>query len=223
MQQTPIHDDYNPNLLEFIPPGMSRIVEIGCSSGALARAYLASNPDCDYIGVEIVPAYAEVAAGRCTKVLTGNVESFGDQDYIGFGNVDCWVFGDVLEHLYDPWRILRDIRRHARPNTQVIACIPNMQHWSFQAKLCVGEFRYEESGLYDRTHIRWFTLKSLQHLFQSSGFTITDCRGRIFPEPQRETVLPHIRALAQALGANPDIAARDAMPLQYMVRAVVAG
>jgi hypothetical protein len=72
----------------------------------------------------------------------------------------------------------------------------------------------------DRTHIRWFTRITIDELFGACGFTIVDGRGRILDEPHREAALAGIRAFAQAIGADPELAASDATPLQYVVRAM---
>lgn len=69
-----------------------------------------------------------------------------DSEFCSMLTPSCWIFADVLEHLYDPWAVLRRIRASATPTTSVIACIPNAQHWSVQLKLNGGEFRYEDLG-----------------------------------------------------------------------------
>jgi SAM-dependent methyltransferase len=222
MEQTPIHDDYNPDLLAFLPPGMKRVVEVGSSSGALAKGYREANPGCEYVGIEIDPAYAEASQRYCSRVICGNIEQLDEQVFGELFPADCWIFGDSLEHLYDPWALLARIRGHINPDSRIVACVPNAQHWSLQASLNCGQFRYQPSGLLDRTHIRWFTRTTLVELFSGAGFRITAGMPRIFDEPQREQVMPAIRALAQAIGANPQQAADDATPMQWLVVAVPA-
>jgi hypothetical protein len=102
----------------------------------------------------------------------------------------------------------------------VVACIPNAQHWSIIAKLSIGDFRYVESGLLDKTHLRWFTRQTIIELFVNAGFNIVEGQPRIFDEPSRDQFLPLIREMAIACGVDPEIAANDATPLQYVVRAV---
>src|SRR4030067_222346 len=157
MKQTPIHFSYNPDILKMMPADCKRVVEVGCSSGSLAKAYLGLNPGCRYTGIEIDTDYAEIARQSCCEVLSGNIEHFDEEKFLSLFPSDCWIFGDVLEHMYDPWAMLKRIRPHLAQDAQVIACIPNAQHWSIQAKLNCGQFRYQDQGLLDRTHIRWFT------------------------------------------------------------------
>ena len=221
--QTPIHDNYNPDLLKVIPVGLRRVVEVGCSSGALAKAYLSTNPGCEYIGIEIDPGYAEVSEKSCSRVICGNIEKMADEEFFGLFPSDCWIFGDTLEHLYDPWAVLRRIRAKLTNDSQVVACIPNAQHWSIQANLNRGLFRYQEQGLMDRTHIRWFTRTTIIELFASAGYKIVEGFPRIFDEPDRERILPSIRAMAIAIGADPQIAINDAIPLQWIVKAIPDG
>lgn len=102
----------------------------------------------------------------------------------------------------------------------VVACIPNAQHWSIQARLSVGDFRYENVGLLDKTHLRWFTRQTIIELFQGTGFDIEDGLPRIFSEPARERFLPLIGEMARVAGADPEVAISDSIPLQYVVRAV---
>lgn len=223
MKQTPIHDNFNADLLAMMPAGARRIVEVGCSGGALAREYRKANPRCEYIGIEIDEGYAAIARDRCTRVLSGSIEQLPDPDFDSLTPADCWVFGDVLEHLYDPWAVLRRLRRAATPETSIVACIPNAQHWSVQLRLNSGLFRYEDAGLLDRTHIRWFTRRTIAELFASTGFRIVEGSGRTFDEPHRERGLAAVRAMAAAIGADVEACVQDAAPLQWLVRAVPGG
>lgn len=218
MNQTPAHEHHNPDLLNFIPTTCMSIVDVGCSSGALARELKKRTPQPHVIGLEIDPSYAELARRHCDESLTIDIESASEEFWYGLGSRDCFVFGDTLEHFKDPWAILRKVGQYLKPEGLVVACIPNAQHWSIQAKLCIGEFRYQDMGLLDRTHLRWFTRKTIHELFYSSGFLVEASKARVFNEPNRAKYLPVIRNFAETIGSNPDEAERDATPLQYVVR-----
>ena len=220
MKQTPVHSGYNPDILNIMSGSYDRVVEVGCSSGALAKAYKSSNPKCIYTGVELDPDFAEIAKSSCNEVICGNIESLAEDEFLRLFPSDCWVFGDALEHLYDPWELLRKIRSNLASSAQVIACIPNAQHWSIQARLSSGAFRYEDQGLLDRTHIRWFTRTTIIEMFESTGYKIVEGYPRIFDEPSREKVLPSIRAMALAIGIDPQQAVDDAIPLQWVIKAM---
>ena len=220
MSQTPIHDSHNPDLLKIIPLSARRIIEIGCSSGALAREFKKISPSAFYLGVEIEPSYAELAKRYCDEVLVLNIEQANDAFWISHRDKDCWVFGDTLEHLVNPWKVLKHISQCLPEGGVVVACIPNVQHWSVQARLSIGDFRYEDEGILDRTHLRWFTRQTIIEMFHQAGFEIQEGVPRIFDEPGRERFLPMIGEMAKAAGADPDVAISDAIPLQYIIRAI---
>jgi SAM-dependent methyltransferase len=220
VEQTPVHEQHNPDLLSLMPPTARTVVEIGCSAGALAREYKKSNPACRYIGIEVAPDYARLAQRYCDIVYELDIER-ADEAYLrGCLLADCWVFGDSLEHLNDPWALLERIRRIIPEHGSVCACIPNAQHWSVQARLNCGELRYEKTGLLDRTHLRWFTRITIMEMFQQAGFKIVAGASRIFNMPDRKKLLPAIRLMASSVGADPELAVKDALPFQYVLRAV---
>jgi SAM-dependent methyltransferase len=222
MEQTPAHERHNPDLMHLLPPAARTLVEVGCSAGALAREYKKLNPGCRYIGIEVVPQYVRLAARYCDTVHELDIEGV-DEDFIRHSlGGDCWIFGDTLEHLRDPWSLLARIRRTMAVDACIVACIPNAQHWSVQARLSCGEFIYEDAGLLDRTHLRWFTRRTMIEMFERAGLRIEAGFPRIFDDPRKEQVLPGIRLMAQGIGADPELAAADALPYQYVVRAVPA-
>lgn len=220
MDQTPAHDFHNAELLALIPGGAHVVVDVGCSSGALAREYKRINPDTCYIGVEIEPAYAELARRHCDAVHVLDMDTVDQATLEGPLKAECWVFGDTLEHLRDPWRLLKAIRSSLPPHGCVVACIPNAQHWSMQGRINCGELFYEDQGLMDRTHLRWFTRLSIIELFRSCGFHIQQGAPRIGMGMPPEPIAAAIRTMATAVGADPDVALRDALPSQFVVRAI---
>lgn len=220
MQQTPIHDQHNPDLLRLIPATAKKLIEIGCSSGALARELKKISPMVHYQGVEIDSEYANLARRHCDETVVLNIESADESFWRSKNDRDCWIFGDTLEHLQDPWRILEKIYNVLPNDGAIVACIPNAQHWSLQVKLSIGDFRYENHGLLDKTHLRWFTRQTMVELFDYAGFRIEEGLPRIFNEPQRDVFLPIIGEIAKLAGVDPEMAISDALPIQYVIRAV---
>ena len=204
----------------MIPRGSSQLIEVGCSSGAMAREFKKIVPNCNYLGIEIDPAYARLAERHCDETLVLDIENADDTFWKANADRDCWIFGDSLEHLRDPWDILRKVRKVMPPDASVVACIPNAQHWTMQLRLNIGEFRYEESGLLDKTHLRFFTRQTIFEMFDNTGFRIIEALPRIFPEPMRERFLPAIEQFARLAEADPQTAVADALPLQYVVKAL---
>lgn len=214
--------NYNRDLLPLIPPNARGVVEVGCNNGALARAYKAINPTGKYTGIEVVAANAEGARRYCDEVLLQDIEVVDESFYTKYSDYNVWIFGDVLEHLRYPWEVLARIRRSMPADGCVIVCLPNAQHWSVQAKLAVGDFRYTEGGLLDRTHMRWFTRATMLEMFAGAGFKLEVGFPRIFGELKNEHVIAAIRSMAIGVGADPDLAVQDSLPLQYVVKAVPA-
>ena len=92
MKQTPAHSVVNQDLLGLIPPAARRVVEVGCMHGAMARAYRATNPAVEYVGIDIDPDYAAVAASACTQALAGDIETFTRAAFDKLFPSDCWIF-----------------------------------------------------------------------------------------------------------------------------------
>ena len=216
MKQTPLHNQHNPDLLSVMP-AVSRVVEAGCSSGALAAAYKKLNARCFYTGIEIDPEYAQVARQYCDSVLVSDLDALSTLPRSNVLEAECWVFGDCLEHLTDPWRLLRWVHHHQPDGGIICACIPNAQHWSIQARLSTGDFRYEASGLLDRTHLRWFTRQTIYELFEQAGYQVSSILSRRISREPHQKVLHTIRLLAEISGGEPKQALEDCQAFQYVV------
>ncbi len=222
MRQTPLHDVANLDLLSMVPTLSQNVIEVGCMSGALAREYKKINPTARYIGIDINEQYANLAKTYCDETFCLNIETVQAGFYADLSFVDCWIFGDVLEHLVDPWRILQEIKAVIPSNGAVVACIPNLQHWSLVAKIVSGDFRYENSGLLDRTHLRWFTRQTIVDLFDGAGFQIYDMRSRSIPHQHLELEHRITEALIETgrqYGAEPDTVRQDLKAFQYVLAA----
>jgi SAM-dependent methyltransferase len=172
------YSSVNEDLLAFMPPDSKRVLEVGCGTGALASRFKLINPKCEYWGVEAnhkasLEAYENNALD---KLYCDTIEGAGDMIHravrVEGKSIDCFVFGDVLEHLLDPLAVLKRCVDLLEPNGSVVACVPNVQHWTVIKTLLDGRWPQEDQGLFDRTHLRWFTKQSLIEMFEGAGLSI---------------------------------------------------
>ncbi|MDD5437479.1 MAG: methyltransferase domain-containing protein, partial [Candidatus Omnitrophica bacterium] len=85
---------------------------------------------------------------------------------------DCIIFGDVLEHLINPWQVVKDMKRYVARDGYVVISIPNISHWPVVRGLLSGNWDYKGEGTLDITHLRFFTLKSAERMLKDAGFVI---------------------------------------------------
>jgi 2-polyprenyl-3-methyl-5-hydroxy-6-metoxy-1,4-benzoquinol methylase len=211
------HAHLNAALLAAIPPDAAMVLEIGCGTGALGAAHKGRNPDARVHGVEIQPAAAAAAAQVLDMVLCCGAETAD----LGFleGRVDCLVYGDVLQHMADPWAVLARDRALLSDTGLVVASIPNVQHWSLIEHLLRGHWTYSDQGLLDTAHLRFFTYESIVAMFDAAGLEIGRTLG-LLNTPERATALAESLAPAlMALGVDTAQFARTSGPLQYLVTA----
>lgn len=160
-----------PELVPLVPSSVSRILEVGCGEGAFAAALRAAHlpQKLEIVGVENYQPAAALAACKLDTVYVGDIETL-ELPYESY--FDCVVFADVLEHLVDPWATLVKIRKHVAVHGCVVASIPNVQHWRVISNLVRGSWDYTSEGILDRTHLRFFTRKSILRLFADTGYRV---------------------------------------------------
>ncbi len=147
-----------------------RVVEFGCATGYMSQWLVAAR--CRVTGVEVDPVMAAQARGICDEVVVADLDIRRLVDLLPGAAFDVAVFGDVLEHLRDPWRVLDETRSVLAPGGSVVISIPNVAHGSVRLALLRGAFDYQELGLLDNTHLRFFTLKTVRELCMRAGYRI---------------------------------------------------
>jgi len=165
------------------------ILEIGCGSGATGAVALASGRCGRYVGVELFEGAAREARNVLSEVITGNVETIE----LGFqpASFDALIMSEVLEHLIEPGRVLATLSRFIRPGGIVMASSPNISHWRVIRELIAGRFNLTDRGVFDRTHMRWFTPATFVDMFEDSGFRI-EWAGPVTPYSPRTQMLLHV-------------------------------
>src|SRR4051794_37408417 len=148
-------DAVRTDVLGLLPPRMERVLEIGCGTGD-TLAYLRSTGRCTWAaGVELYPGAASIARGRIDRLWEGNVETL--QLDLEADSLDAILCLDVLEHLIDPWAVISKLGLLLKPGGALIASIPNVRnHKVLFPLLFRGRWDYTDSGLLDRTHLRFF-------------------------------------------------------------------
>ena len=222
MKQTAPTDIYNQDLYNLIPNNLSSVIEIGSGSGALAKAIKLRSPNTHYTGVEIIDEYAILSKRYCDVVLTDNIEKPDHELTRLIQNASAIVFSDVLEHLYNPWQTLKFLRSEISNECAIYASIPNIQHWSIIFGLLSGNFNYTDSGLLDRTHIRFFTKNTIISMFKDCGFEVKSISPRIFNFPEQDKYLSLIKEVSEKLQIDKSTAVVNSAAFQYTVSAVPA-
>lgn len=170
---TIVRDD----IIELIPAVARRVLDIGCSTGLLGRTLKKRVPDIEVVGIEINPVAAAVARKSLDRVIEGNAEEVDlGRSGISPGYFDVIVYGDVLEHCRDPWETLKRHRPFHSSAGRVVVSLPNAQFWSVPLNLLLGNWGLADRGVHDRTHLRFFTLKTMLAMFESTGYRIVKMR-----------------------------------------------
>ena len=195
-----------------------RVVDFGCATGYFAK--LLSQEDCEVTGVEINPEAAKVAEQYCRRVIIANLDNNDIKSIVGDDVFDVVTFGDVLEHLKDPWTFLSSVKDILAPGGYIVASVPNIAHGSVRLALVEGRFEYAELGLLDSTHIRFFTYDSLHDLFESTGYAI-ESEDRVFFPIFNDSPLTPDLVEAKFPGELLELISKDkhSESLQFVVRA----
>jgi 2-polyprenyl-3-methyl-5-hydroxy-6-metoxy-1,4-benzoquinol methylase len=176
------YDSMRKDMLKYIPRGVKRTLELGCGDGAFS-GIVKEEFGAEVWGVEINEESARIASEKLDKVI--NCEAQEAVDKLPDNYFDCIILFDILEHLIDPYSLLSAIKRKLTKDGVVAASIPNVRFYRSFVKLVVhGEWDYEDHGILDITHLRFFTYNSIVKLFNNLGFEILEIEG-IHPTSSR--------------------------------------
>jgi 2-polyprenyl-3-methyl-5-hydroxy-6-metoxy-1,4-benzoquinol methylase len=201
------HGSARADVLSLVPSGARRVLDVGCGAGRLGQE-LKESTDVEVVGIELNPEVARSAAAFLDRVICASGE------YIDVEELDppfdCIIFADVLEHLVSPWATLRRFVDCLTPEGRIVASLPNVAHWGVIAGLLRGRWDYQDRGLLDRTHLRFFTRRSVADLFAQAGLVIErwERNYRLLEADRRYA------RLARWLARGP---LRDLITFQYLV------
>jgi 2-polyprenyl-3-methyl-5-hydroxy-6-metoxy-1,4-benzoquinol methylase len=203
-----------PELRALVPAAARRVLDVGCGGGALGAA-LKAERGCEVVGLEGFPEAAERARERLDHVLCLDLESL-DALPPALGRFDAIVFGDVLEHLRDPERLIRTLLPALGAEGVVVCSIPNVRHWSVVYALLVDDrWTYDDCGLLDRTHVHFFTFWEMVDMLAATGLEVMD-HEVIRHVPPVNPVKP-LADVAAALGGRRADAAAALAAYQYLL------
>jgi 2-polyprenyl-3-methyl-5-hydroxy-6-metoxy-1,4-benzoquinol methylase len=212
-----LRDEIEP----LVPASPTVVMDIGCGKGVTSHWLKQIRPNITTVGVEIDKSVAAIAASVVDIVLVVDIDKGMEALASYEGRVDLLLLLDVLEHLHDPWARLMEFKCLLAPSGVVIASIPNVRNLKVLGPLLVkGEWRYQSSGILDRTHLRFFTRRTVIELFAGAGYEIQAIATTGPLQPSR------IKSLSGGIAfvANKMLAGslEDFVAHQYVVRAVAA-
>jgi 2-polyprenyl-3-methyl-5-hydroxy-6-metoxy-1,4-benzoquinol methylase len=204
-------------ILDWLAEGHGRrLLDVGAADGLLGRHLTARG--WKVTGIEGDPAMAAAGAAHCEQMLVADLNrAVPALD----GLFDVIVCGDVLEHLADPGHVLRLLMPALAPGGDVIVSVPNVAHLWMRLSLLGGRFDYADRGILDRTHLRFFTRRTLDELL--AGADLRAVRRVATPVPLYQVVGErwHGRALAavHAVSAATARALPRVLGYQFVVEA----
>jgi 2-polyprenyl-3-methyl-5-hydroxy-6-metoxy-1,4-benzoquinol methylase len=182
------YDRARREILPWLPPKVSRLVDIGCGTGATTAAVKEVRVVSWAGGVEYVGEVAAQAAARFDRVWTGDAAAAPLEAEIPAASLDLVLCLDVLEHMSDPWALVRRLSALIAPGGRLIVSVPNIRHWKFIWRLLArGDFAYRDAGLLDRTHLRFFVRATAIELATSGGLALVaavPAERWVFPDPR---------------------------------------
>lgn len=169
------YDSYNPILAQWIGGGdeVLDVLDVGCSTGRLGA--ILKQRKCVVDGIELDPEAAAAAktAGYRDVAVAAVEEALPARN----ARYDAIVFADILEHLVDPPAVLSRSIALLRPAGKIYISLPNVANWMIRAGLLAGRFEYAESGILDRTHLRFFTKATAEAMIAGAGLRVLRYRG----------------------------------------------
>lgn len=190
----------------LLPAALGRVLEIGCGTGATLAWLRSAHGAAETVGVELNPALEAELRDNADVAVIGSGEDAGQ-----LGMFDTILLLDVLEHMADPWSVVAQLADRLRPTGTIIASVPNIVHGSvLWMMLRHRHFGYQQQGILDRTHLRFFVRETIEQLMTSSGLHVDAVVSMLGP-PER--------LLARIVGRLPGRTLEPFITYQYLVRA----
>jgi 2-polyprenyl-3-methyl-5-hydroxy-6-metoxy-1,4-benzoquinol methylase len=167
-----IYDGLNQAVLSLVPPSAVRILDVGCGTGTFGER-LRTDGQRYVAGITYSPQEAELASKRLSKVYCADLTNF---DFSSLGKFDCVILSHILEHMYSPTQILERLKSVMGPESVVVVALPNVVWWKQRLQFLMGKWQYQDWGILDRTHFRFFDKYSSAELLKDAGYEILQRR-----------------------------------------------
>ena len=176
-------NDSLTQVYELIPARV-KVLDVGCATGSLAQA-LHNDKECQVVGVEYNPRSVAVCQklNVFARVIQYDMNNFTIADFAEYkGFFDYIVCADVLEHLLQPERILAELKLLLKKDGKLVISLPNVAHASIKANLLFNDFTYTDMGILDKTHLHFYTYKSIAQLLVKCGLKVVKASAVILPD-----------------------------------------
>lgn len=203
-----------PEILERVPFTARKVLDVGCGAGGLS-ANLKIRQVVVVHGVELVEQAAVHARTHMDKVWNCSIEDALHE--LPNNYYECIVVADVLEHLIDPWSVLNALKGKLVADGKIVSSVPNIQNWGVLADLIQGKWNYLNEGILDRTHLRFFTRKTVEELFWSSGLRVVSLSTKNGGPVPPASLINNLNKL----GLDAEKLAQDGQVFQFLIEAEI--
>ncbi len=164
----PYHNEGNQPLLQFLPAGVRRVLDVGCGAGSNARLLQAQG--IDVTALTLSQEEAQLVAPFCVRTIVTDVEN--DPLPVSERPFDLILCSHVLEHLARPSRTLSLLSELLRPDGFVLVAIPNMAAWRPRMRILQGNWSRDDTGFFDRTHLQFWSYRTASGIFTGTPFSM---------------------------------------------------
>jgi len=169
------YNNTRDEMLAFLPKNAKTILDVGCADGSFSKIIKEKN-NAEVWGIEYMPEEANKASLKIDRVFTGPCED--NIDELPDNYFDVIYFNDILEHLVDPYMVLEKVKPKLSKNGIIISSIPNMRYHSALKNLIFRkDWKYADHGIMDKTHLRFFTKKSIYNMYKDAGYVVKIHKG----------------------------------------------
>lgn len=213
-----IHTDVEESLSKIVNKISynSVVLDVGCGPGMLG-SYLSAVKGCIVDGVDSDEAAIEICRSKYRFTAVRNLESELLTNVFQTGEYDYIVVADVLEHLANPDKLLLELKKLVKPHGTIIFSVPNITHIAVGFELLFGYFEYSNNGLFDNTHLRFYSRQSLLNKLEAFGLYAWEV-DTVQKEIEETEFSDHISNIFPAHWTNALVASReDALTYQWLL------